>query len=94
MSKNNLKSQNLLLLISSYFFMPFGIGGFLFLLLFSTFLDYASGLKISQYNKNLILKKLWFCFSVIVNLGFLCIFKYYNFFATSFVIFFQILVYT
>lgn len=30
------------------------------------------------------LKKFWFCLSLIINLGFLGVFKYYNFFAESF----------
>lgn len=55
----------------------------MFLLLFSTFLDYFTGIKIYEAaNKQH--KKTWLWLSIIVNLGFLCVFKYYNFFATSF----------
>ncbi|MGZ3873164.1 MAG: MBOAT family O-acyltransferase [Mucilaginibacter sp.] len=53
------------------------------MLIFSTALDYYTGLKISEhYNKNT--RKFWFWLSVTVNIGFLGVFKYYNFFAASF----------
>ncbi|HTF80874.1 MAG TPA: hypothetical protein VL947_04085, partial [Cytophagales bacterium] len=42
----NLRLQNILLLIASYFFYSCWDFRFLFLLIFSTFLDYYSGLKI------------------------------------------------
>ena len=77
------KLQNILLLISSYFFYACWDWRFLFLLIFSTLLDYYTGIKMSeaQNQKN---KIFWFWLSISVNLGFLGIFKYYNFFATSF----------
>jgi len=53
------------------------------LLLFSTLLDYFTGLKMQSEN-DLKGKRLWFWLSIIVNLGFLGVFKYYNFFAESF----------
>lgn len=79
----NLRFQNLLLLISSYFFYACWDWRFMFLLIFSTFLDYYTGIKISE-SKNNSVKKFWFWLSISVNIGFLGIFKYYNFFATSF----------
>ncbi|MER0438863.1 MBOAT family O-acyltransferase [Emticicia sp. W12TSBA100-4] len=51
--------------------------------MFSTLLDYFTGLEM-QHAKNLQVKKFWFWLSIIVNLGFLGIFKYYNFFTESF----------
>jgi alginate O-acetyltransferase complex protein AlgI len=54
----------------------------LFLLLFSTCLDYYSGKKISETHNSKI-KKIWFLSSIIINLSFLFIFKYYNFFIDS-----------
>jgi D-alanyl-lipoteichoic acid acyltransferase DltB (MBOAT superfamily) len=51
--------------------------------MFSTLLDYFTGLKMSQA-ENQKKKRFWFWLSVLVNLGFLGIFKYYNFFAESF----------
>lgn len=55
----------------------------MFLLLFSTLLDYYTGLKM-QNAKDQHQKNIWFWLSIIINLGFLGVFKYYNFFAESF----------
>ncbi|KFF04817.1 MBOAT family O-acyltransferase [Flavobacterium reichenbachii] len=79
----SLKSQNALLLLSSYFFYACWDWRFLFLLIFSTGLDYFSGIKIFE-SKNQITKKFWFWLSISINLGFLGVFKYYNFFVESF----------
>lgn len=75
--------QNLLLLLASYFFYAFWDWRFLFLLIFSTFLDYLTGLKI-QESHNISKRKFWLWLSIGINVGFLGIFKYYNFFAESF----------
>ena len=82
-TNKNLKFQNILLLISSYFFYACWDWRFLFLLIFSTVLDYYTGIKMSD-SKNQNSKKFWFWLSISVNLGFLGVFKYYNFFAASF----------
>lgn len=83
LAKNNLRLQNILLLVSSYFFYACWDWRFLFLLVFSTLLDYFTGIKIHEAeNKNR--KKFWLWLSIVVNLGFLGVFKYYNFFASSF----------
>lgn len=74
--------QNLLLLCASYFFYACWDWRFLFLLMFSTGLDYITGLKIAANDG--FSKKFWFWLSIGVNLGFLGVFKYYNFFAESF----------
>jgi alginate O-acetyltransferase complex protein AlgI len=79
----NLKLQNVLLLVSSYFFYACWDYRFLFLLIFSTLLDYFTGLKMSDA-PNETRKKFWFWLSIIINLGFLGVFKYFNFFAESF----------
>ncbi len=82
-TQRNLGLQNMLLLISSYYFYACWDWRFLFLLMFSTVLDYYTGLKMCE-SKNLKERKFWFLLSVIVNLGFLGVFKYYNFFIESF----------
>ena len=82
-NKRSLQLQNGLLLLASYFFYACWDWRFLFLLLFSTVLDYFTGIKMEEA-KNQSHKKAWFWLSVIVNLGFLGVFKYYNFFADSF----------
>lgn len=82
-TKGNLKWQNILLLAASYYFYACWDWRFLFLLIFSTLLDYFTGLKMEQCEEKK-KKKFWFWLSVIINLGFLGIFKYYNFFVHSF----------
>jgi len=82
-AKNNRKQQNILLLLSSYFFYGLWDWRFLFLLIFSTFLDYYTGLKIKEAPSKGV-KKTWMLISVLINLGFLGFFKYYNFFIDSF----------
>lgn len=82
-TKRNLRGQNILLLLASYYFYASWDWRFLFLLIFSTLLDYFSGIKIhaaGTQNK----KKLWLWISIGINLGFLGVFKYFNFFASSF----------
>ncbi|MDD5184597.1 MAG: MBOAT family protein [Paludibacter sp.] len=84
-TKGNFKFQNILLLVSSYFFYGCWDWRFLFLLLFSTSLDFVTGIKIHDAeNKNT--RKFWFWLSICVNLGFLGVFKYYDFFAASFAV--------
>ncbi len=82
-NNKNLKYQNILLLVASYFFYGSWDYRFLFLLIFSTFLDYFTGIKMHDA-KTRRTKKFWLWLSISVNLGFLGIFKYYNFFAESF----------
>lgn len=82
-TNKSLKLQNALLLASSYFFYACWDWRFLFLLVFSTLLDYYTGIKMSDA-KNQNVKKFWFWLSISINLGFLGVFKYYNFFAQSF----------
>ena len=82
-NKKGLSLQNVLLLVASYFFYACWDWRFLFLLLFSTALDYFTGIKMAEA-QNQGNRKFWFWLSIIVNLGFLGVFKYYNFFAASF----------
>lgn len=81
--KKDLRLQNLLLLAASYFFYACWDWRFLFLLIFSTLLDYLTGLKIAEATKPQ-WKKFWFWLSISINLGFLGVFKYFNFFSASF----------
>lgn len=76
------KAQNILLLVASYFFYACWDWRFLFLLIFSTLLDFFTGIKMSQTTNRR--RRFWFWLSIIINLGFLGVFKYYDFFATSF----------
>jgi alginate O-acetyltransferase complex protein AlgI len=82
-TKGNYKVQNVLLLVASYYFYACWDYRFLFLLMFSTFLDYYTGLRIDKAESKKY-KLFWLWLSISVNLGFLGVFKYYNFFAHSF----------
>ncbi len=74
--------QNVLLLVASYYFYACWNFQFLFLLIFSTLLDYYSGLKIESSTSPQA-RKFWFWLSISINLGFLGVFKYFNFFVDS-----------
>jgi alginate O-acetyltransferase complex protein AlgI len=83
-TNNNLKLQNFLIVTASYLFYGWWDWRFLFLILFSTIVDYSVGIALkteSSQTKRKIL--LWT--SILVNLGFLGFFKYYNFFLENFV---------
>jgi D-alanyl-lipoteichoic acid acyltransferase DltB (MBOAT superfamily) len=82
-AKKSLTIQNLLLLTASYFFYACWDYRFLFLLVFSTVLDYYTGIKIAEADKPA-RRKFWLWLSIVINLGFLGVFKYYNFFISSF----------
>jgi alginate O-acetyltransferase complex protein AlgI len=74
--------QNLLLLVSSYFFYGWWSWKFMLLLALSTFIDYIYGFYVASPNKKK--AKLFLWLSIINNLGILATFKYYNFFITQF----------
>ena len=79
-----LKLQNLLIVLASYFFYGWWDWRFLSLIVFSTLVDYTVGLALSR-EENKIKRKLLLWLSIVVNLGFLGFFKYYNFFLDNFV---------
>ena len=80
--RKHLKKQNLLLLIASYVFYGLWDWRFLSLIIFSSFIDYFCGLAI-QNAKQQRIKKRFLTISMFVNLGFLGVFKYFNFFSKS-----------
>lgn len=80
----NLKLQNILIILSSYIFYGWWDWRFLALIIFSTIVDFFVGIGLSkQKNTTGRIALLWI--SIIVNLGFLGFFKYFNFFVDSFV---------
>lgn len=81
-TKKRVKAQNILLLIASYYFYACWDWRFLFLLIFSTTLDFVMGIQMGK-SKTHRIKKTWLLLSIIINLGFLGFFKYYNFFVDS-----------
>ncbi len=79
-----LKLRNLLILASSYFFYGWWDWRFLFLIVFSSFVDYSVGRLMNRVESKKS-KKLLLFFSICINLGLLFYFKYTNFFIESFV---------
>ncbi len=82
-AKGNLKLQNLILLCSSYFFYGWWDWRFLFLMFFSSIVDYTIGLKLENTESQKKRRFLLYA-SIFVNIGLLGFFKYYNFFIESF----------
>lgn len=81
--RNSMKWQNLLVIIVSYIFYGWWNYNFLFLIALTTFCSYASGIWVdvckSQNGKKAITIG-----NIVLNLGILGVYKYYNFFADSF----------
>ena len=76
------RGQNWMLIIASYVFYGWWDYRFLGLLLFTTFFDYFCALWI-EGQTNPAKRRLLLASSMTVNLGVLCVFKYFNFFAES-----------
>ncbi|MCF6130540.1 MBOAT family protein [Flavobacterium sp. AS60] len=81
-------NQNYILILASYYFYSCWDWRFLFLLVFSTLLDYLSAIQIEKSDTQKS-RKFWLWLCISINLGFLGVFKYYNFFADSFAELFQ-----
>lgn len=80
----SIKLQNILIVVSSYIFYGWWDWRFLFLILFSTVVDYFVGLGLAKH-KEASTRKILLWTSIVINLGFLGFFKYYNFFIDNFV---------
>lgn len=78
-----LKTQNTFLLLSSYVFYGWWDWRFLSLIIFSSLVDYLLGLSIAKSSIPR-QRKLFLVTSLLVNLGFLGFFKYFNFFTQGF----------
>ncbi len=81
----NLKQQNILLLIASYFFYGYWDPRFLSLIIISTVIDYTAGLWIQRSTNagNQRQRKLGLMLSLFSNLSLLGFFKYFDFFVQS-----------
>jgi len=82
--QRNLKLQNLFILAASYLFYGWWDWRFLSLVVFSSFVDFFVGLALKNEEKQS-KRKLFLLISIVINLGLLGFFKYYNFFVDSFV---------
>jgi len=80
----NIKVQNALLLISSYFFYGWWDWRFLLLIAFSSGVDFAVGNLLANQNDEKKRKTL-LAISIFINIGLLGLFKYYNFFLENFI---------
>jgi len=87
-ANKNLKLQNLLIVVASYLFYGWWDWRFLSLILFSTLIDYSVGRKLLN-EENITKRKILLWVSILVNLGFLGFFKYYNFFLDNFIMAFS-----
>jgi alginate O-acetyltransferase complex protein AlgI len=80
----NLRLQNFFLVVASYVFYGWWDWRFLILLFISTSLDYTMGILIGN-QQDKVRKKGMLVLSLVINLGLLGYFKYYNFFIENFV---------
>ncbi len=80
----NLKVQNALIVVASYVFYGWWDWRFLSLIFFSTLVDFTIGRRLQSTAAPRARKHLLWA-SIAVNLGFLGVFKYYNFFLDNFV---------
>jgi len=86
----NLRLQNTLLLVSSYIFYGWWDWRFLPMMFATTLIDYFVGLGLQKLQDEK-RRKLLLGISVVLNLGLLAFFKYFNFFIDSFVTAFTLL---
>ena len=82
--KNQLRAQNILLLVASYVFYGWWDWRFLSLIVLSTAIDYLVGLQLEKTAESS-KRKLLLGLSLTANLGMLGFFKYFNFFVQSWV---------
>lgn len=80
----NLKLQNLFVVVASYVFYGWWDWRFLFLIAFTSFCSWGSGLLIEKYKNAPQKAKTVSILNIVLNLLILGVFKYYDFFVTSF----------
>lgn len=80
MSAKRLRIQNMLVVAASYTFYGCWSWEFLWLLLATTVTSYSAGLLIDRQRSH---RRLWLVLCIVINLGILAYFKYFNFFVES-----------
>ena len=82
-SKHQLKLQNAFVVAASYVFYGWWDWRFLLLIAFTSFCSWGSGLLIGKAESKG-KAKTWMWLNIVLNLGILALFKYYDFFVTEF----------
>lgn len=93
--RNHLKLQNAFVVIASYVFYGWWDWRFLILIALTSFCSWGSGLLIAKKSENsneclrggvkrIIRKQFWLVANIVLNLGILATFKYYDFFVSEF----------
>ena len=89
--RNHLKLQNLFVVLASYVFYGWWDYKFLLLIAFTSLCSYASGLLIDKSKRCIVYgvwcinwAKFWLITNIVINLGILAVFKYYDFFVSEF----------
>lgn len=82
--RKNYKWQNIFLLLASYVFYAWWDYRFLLLLIGMSVIAFACGKAIDRSRKSIDGAKFWMVANVVLDLGVLAVFKYYNFFVGSF----------
>ena len=75
--------QNLLVVIASYIFYGWWDWRFMFLIAFTSICSFVSGLLIERFDGRRNWQKTVSATNIIINLGILAVFKYYNFFVEN-----------
>ena len=89
--RKNMRLQNLFVVIASYVFYGWWDWRFLILIAFTSFCSWGSGLLIERSKRCMVYgvrcingAKFWLTANIVINLVILGVFKYYDFFVTSF----------
>ncbi|MBQ2514459.1 MAG: MBOAT family protein [Bacteroidales bacterium] len=81
--RRSVRAQNLFVVAASYLFYGWWDWRFLFLIAFTSLCSWGSGLLIERYRQRPVAKAVH-VFNIVLNLAILGVFKYYDFFVTSF----------
>ena len=79
------RMQNLLIVIASYVFYGWWDWRFLVLIAFTSACSFSSGILLNRYDGDEKIRKIISAANIIINIGILAIFKYYNFFVDNLV---------
>ena len=88
-SRHQLRLQNAFVVVASYVFYGWWDWRFLLLIAFTSFCSWGSGLLIGKAETKE-KAKAWMWLNIVLNLGILALFKYYDFFVTEFAQLFHI----